>query len=198
MSVSSLISKLKSNRIIAIDPASHSLAWAILDINHIKIDIIAYGKIDFASVPEISNKFDIIKDQLPVICDEYNPTAAVIEQSVYIQNFQASRILSYIIGLSWGELLNFCETVQDVNPLQWKSGIGYKNITKAESKLMEETYGKRGIQQRLTLERKNRVKAILSKNIENIDFESMDSDISDAIGIGLWYAVSHGFRTVQR
>lgn len=198
MSVSSLISKLKSNRIIAIDPASHSLAWAILDINHIKIDIIAYGKIDFASVPEVSNKFDIIKDQLPVICDEYNPTAAVIEQSVYIQNFQASRILSYIIGLSWGELLNFCETVQDVNPLQWKSGIGYKNITKAESKLMEETYGKRGIQQRLTLERKNRVKAILSKNIENIDFESMDSDISDAIGIGLWYAVSHGFRTVQR
>lgn len=198
MSVSSLISKLKSHRIIAIDPASHSLAWAVLDVNNVKIDIVAIGKIDYSSVPEVSNKFDVIKKELPLVCHEYKPTSAVIEQSVYIQNFQASRILSYIIGISWGELLNHCESVQDVNPLQWKSGIGYKNITKAESKLIEETFGKKGIQQRLTLERKNRVKKILYRHIENVDFDSMDSDISDAIGIGLWYAVSHGFRTVQR
>jgi hypothetical protein len=198
MSVSSLVSQIKDTRIIAVDPASHSLAWCILDISKNSIQLVASGKIMFNKAPEMSNKFDIIKNEMPKICDEYRPTHAVIEQSVYIQNFQASRILSYIIGFTWGELDDFCETVQDVNPLKWKSGIGYKNVNKVEIETIKKEYGEKGIQKRLVDERKNRVKKILIKYFKNLDIDNLDSDISDAIGIGLWYALSNGNGALQR
>lgn len=196
MTISSLVTQIKSQRVIAIDPASHSLAWSVLDMNDDGIKIIDYGKIEYGLIPELSNKFSKIKKELPIICEKYKPTSAVIEQSVFIQNFQASRILSYIIGFTWGELDDYCSTVTDVNPLKWKSGIGYKNVTKKESKDIKDKFGSRGIQKRLNDERKNRVKDILIQHFPGLEVDGMDSDISDSIGIGLWYGMSNGFRTV--
>lgn len=193
MSVSSLVSKMKGCRVIAIDPASHSLAWSILDMDSSGVKIVDYGKIDFKSIPELSNKFMQIKNEMPMICQTYKPNVAIIEQSVFIQNFQASRILSYIIGFTWGELDDFCSIVQDVNPLSWKSGIGYKNVSKKEVAQIKEKYGEKGIQGVLNNERKNRVKVILKEHFESLNVDDLDSDISDSIGIGLWYAIKNGF-----
>lgn len=192
MSISSLVSKMKTQRIIAVDPASHSLAWVIMDMTDDGISIIDFGKIDFSNVPELSNKFSKIKKEIPEICKKYNPDAGVIEQSVYIQNFQASRILSYIIGFTWGELDDYCKTVTDVNPLKWKSGIGYKNLTKKETKDIKDKYGGRGIQKRLNDERKLRVRRILLEYFSDLELDGVDSDISDAMGIGLWYCITNG------
>ena len=196
MSVSSLISAMKSVRVIAIDPASHSLAWAVLDLEHDGVKIIANGKINLAKSPEMGNKLIVIKRELKELCNEYKPQVGVIEQSVFIQNFQSSRILSYIIGFTWGTLGDYCDIVTDVNPLTWKAGIGYKNISKAEIKAITEEHGEKGIQKRLSFERKNRVKMILEKKLPDYDYSLLDSDITDAIGIGLWYGISNGFRTV--
>lgn len=193
MSVSSLISKMKGRRIIAIDPASHSLAWSILDMDEKGIHVVDYGKIDFKSIPELSNKFMKIKKEMPSICLKYKPNAAVIEQSVFIQNFQASRILSYIIGFTWGELDDHCSSVQDVNPLKWKSGIGYKNVSKKDVAEIKLSHGDRGIQKVLNDERKNRVRVILKSHFPGLDVDSLDSDVSDSIGIGLWYCLENGF-----
>lgn len=180
---------------IAIDPASHSLAWSILDMDDKGIRVIDFGKIDFKDIPELSNKFSKIKKEMPGICMKYKPTVAVIEQSVFIQNFQASRILSYIIGFTWGELDDHCKTVQDVNPLKWKSGIGYKNVTKKEVAEIKKHHGDRGIQRVLNDERKNRVRNILKKELPGVDVDSLDSDITDSIGIGLWFGIENGFKT---
>lgn len=196
MSISSLVSKVKDCRVLSIDPASHSLAWSVLDISENNITVVDYGKINLASTPEMSRKFTIIKQELPAICGNYKPSACVIEQSVFIQNFQSSRIISYIIGFTWGILDDYCNNVIDVNPLTWKSGIGYKNVSKKEAALIEKEFGKKGIQQRLSNERKQRVKDILDQKIENFVSEGLDSDITDAIGIGMWYGISHGFRTI--
>jgi len=196
MSISSLVSKVKDCRVLSIDPASHSLAWSVLDISENNITVVDYGKINLASTPEMSRKFTIIKQELPAICGNYKPDACVIEQSVFIQNFQSSRIISYIIGFTWGILDDCCKNVIDVNPLTWKSGIGYKNVSKKEAALIEKEFGKKGIQQRLSNERKQRVKDILDQKIENFVSEGLDSDITDAIGIGMWYGISHGFRTI--
>jgi Holliday junction resolvasome RuvABC endonuclease subunit len=197
VTLSSLVTQIKSQRVISLDPASHSLAWCVLDMNEDGITVIDYGKIEYGGIPELSNKFSKIKKEVPIICEKYKPTVAVIEQSVYIQNFQASRILSYIIGFTWGELVDYCNIVMDVNPLKWKSGIGYKNLTKKQAKDIKDKFGGRGIQKRLNDERKNRVKEILSSHFPDLEVDGMDSDISDAIGIGLWYGVSNGFRTIQ-
>lgn len=193
MSVSALVSKIKGCRVIAIDPASHSLAWSILDMDSSGITVVDYGKIDFKSIPELSNKFMKIKKEMPVICQKYKPNIAVIEQSVFIQNFQASRILSYIIGFTWGELDDYCSIVQDVNPLSWKSGIGYKNVSKKEVAEIKKQHGDKGIQGVLNNERKNRVRVILKEHFPSLDVDSLDSDVSDSIGIGLWYGIKSGF-----
>ena len=194
MSVSSLVSKMKDCRVIALDPASHSLAWSILDMNDSGIYVVDYGKIDFKSIPELSGKFMKIKKEMPAICEKYKPTVGVIEQSVFIQNFQASRILSYIIGFTWGELDDHCSVVLDVNPLKWKSGIGYKNVTKKEVAEIKRLNGERGIQGVLNTERKNRVRNILRDKFPDLDVDSLDSDVSDSIGIGLWYGLDSGFK----
>jgi Holliday junction resolvasome RuvABC endonuclease subunit len=185
---------MKDCRVIALDPASHSLAWSILDMNDSGIYVVDYGKIDFKSIPELSGKFMKIKKEMPAICEKYKPTVGVIEQSVFIQNFQASRILSYIIGFTWGELDDHCSVVLDVNPLKWKSGIGYKNVTKKEVAEIKRLNGERGIQGVLNTERKNRVRNILRDKFPDLDVDSLDSDVSDSIGIGLWYGLDSGFK----
>lgn len=196
MSLSSLVSKVKNCRVMSIDPASHSLAWSVLDISENSISVVDCGKISLISKPEMSGKFTIIKNELPAICSNFKPDVCVIEQSVFIQNFQSSRIISYIIGFTWGILDDYCNNVMDVNPLTWKSGIGYKNISKKEAALIEKEFGKKGLQQRLSNERKQRVRDILDTKIDNFQSDGLDSDITDAIGIGMWYGVSHGIRAL--
>lgn len=194
MSLSKIISDLKTCRLIALDPASHSLAWGVFDLSSSKIEVVATGKIDFSKSKEISNKLSIINKELSDVCAQYNPDKAAIEQSVYIQNFQSSRIISYIIGFSWGVLIKTCSSVVDVNPLVWKNKIGYKNVGKKDKESLITQHGEKNIQKRLKDERKDRVKIIIE---ERLGFSTDDSDINDALGIGLWYALEHGYGAVQ-
>lgn len=190
MSIGRLVSVIKSNRLLAIDPSSHSLAWCVVDLDKNKFDVVATGKIDFREDKEVNNKFRKIRSGIQDIWEDYNFQRAVIEQSVYIQNFQSSRIISYIIGYSWGTLDEYCHSVCDINPLVWKNKIGYKNISKDDKKAMEEQFGSKGLQKRLTQERKDRVKRIIDGRV---GFSTEDEDINDAIGIALWYYLDHGY-----
>ena len=48
MSISKLVSSIKSNRLIAIDPSSNSLAWCVVDLDINKFDIWrSYKKLHF-------------------------------------------------------------------------------------------------------------------------------------------------------
>lgn len=195
MSISKLISSIKSNRLIAIDPSSNSLAWCVVDLNINKFDIVSTGKIEFKDKKEVSSKLAVIRSGLLDVWEDYSFRQAAIEQSVYIQNFQSSRIISYIIGYSWGVLDEYCDSVTDINPLIWKNRIGYKNVSKEDKKKIETEHGSKGLQRRLTQERKDRVKRIID------DFcgqSTEDDDVNDAIGIALWYYIDHGYGTLQR
>lgn len=184
MSLRNIVQKDKWSRVIAIDPASHSLAWAVLSYDK---ELIATGKIDLKKENDQSSKFNKIKKELIGIVDEYEPDVAVIEQSVYIQNFQTSRIISYIIGFTWGIISDKCKTIEDVSPLSWKPVIGYKNVTKKDGDVLSKNGKKGSTQVKMKNERKQRVREIVSvsfgKDVPGID----DDDIVDAIGIALWY-----------
>ena len=125
--------------------------------------------------------------ELLEIVDEYSPDAAVIEQSVYIQNFQTSRVISYIIGFTWGIISDKCRVIEDVSPLVWKPAIGYKNVSKKDGEVLSKNGKKGSLQSKMKNERKERVREIVSvsfgKNTSGIE----DDDIVDAIGIALWY-----------
>jgi len=190
MSLKSIVGfKEPWQKILAIDPASHSLAWAVIDRDK---NILETGKIDLSKIKEVSLKFEEISRGIKSILDAHKIDHAVIEQSVYIQNFQSSRIISYIIGFTWGILSVYGVSTEDVSPLMWKPGIGYKNVTKKDQHELENNGQKGSIQIKMKNERKQRVRGIVSAafgdDIEGLD----DDDIVDAIGIGLWYHLTHG------
>mgnify|MGYP002507808851 CR=1 FL=1 len=189
MSVRSLVSSIKSERIVAIDPSSHSLAWVIYDVTLDKIDLVANGKIDYRKDKDVSLKFKAIDTGLNEIIKEYRPKNAIIEQSIYVQNFETSRIISYVIGYSWGVLSAGGCLVSDVNPLMWKSGIGYKNLSKKDTEAFKNDGEKGSLQIKQKNERKKRVRNIVSKYFDKGDIGIDDDDIIDAAGIGLWFAL---------
>jgi Holliday junction resolvasome RuvABC endonuclease subunit len=187
MSIKSLVSSVKSNRIISIDPASHSLAWVVYDFDTSGLQMVACGKIAYREYKGASAKFNIIDIALKKLHEQYKPKIAVIEQSIYVQNFETSRIISYIIGYSWGVLNNLGCHVTDVNPLVWKSGIGYKNVGKKDKEILSNNGEKGSDQLKLKKERKRRVQEIVQKYFQNHKEFLDDDDIIDAAGIGLWY-----------
>ena len=58
MSLKNISLSQNPQRIIAIDPSSHSLGWAVIDIS--KPELIAYGKISLTKTLDISIKFDML------------------------------------------------------------------------------------------------------------------------------------------
>jgi len=188
LSIKSLVSSVKETRILAIDPSSHSLAWVIYDISMTDISLIACGKIDYKKDKDVSIKFSVINKGLSDIVKEYTPKHAIIEQSIYVQNFESSRIISYIIGYSWGVISAGHCTVSDVNPLVWKAGIGYKNLGKKDKEIFMNDGKPGALQIKLKNERKRRVRILVAKYFATGDTSLNDDDIIDAAGIGLWYA----------
>lgn len=184
MSLKNIVKKDKWNRVLAIDPASHSLAWAILSYDK---ELIATGKIDLTKEKEQSQKFNKIKKELLDVVKTYNPDVAAIEQSVYIQNFQTSRVISYIIGFTWGIISDKCDVIEDVSPLMWKPAIGYKNVSKKDGDVLSKNGKKGSVQVKLKNERKERVREIVSVAFGKDAPGLEDDDIVDAIGIALWY-----------
>lgn len=189
VSLKTITGRSQWSRLIAIDPASHSLAWAVIDSDK---SVVATGKIVLNKQKEVSDKLNVIAIELVPIIKQYNPDVAAIEQSVYIQNFQSSRIISYIIGFTWGLLHQNGVKTRDINPLSWKPNIGYKNVSKKDISELDKN-GKKGSSQiKAKNERKQRVREIVSIAYGDDTPGLEDDDIIDALGIALWYYKTGG------
>lgn len=188
MSLGKLVNQIKSKKIIAIDPSSNALAWAVVDQDQ----VYNTGRIDYGKIKDMSQRLKIINDELGALITLHKPTHGVIEQSVYIQNFQSSRVLSYIIGGSWMVMTGAGITVEDVNPLVWKQGIGYKNVSKQDRTEMENNNVAGNIQIKLKKERKERVRTIVTLRFGEETPGLDDDDIVDALGIAMWYHLRCG------
>jgi Holliday junction resolvasome RuvABC endonuclease subunit len=154
--------------------------------------VVATGKIVLTKQKEVSEKLSVIAQEIIKVIEEYKPEVAAIEQSVYIQNFQSSRIISYIIGFTWGIMHQNNVKTRDVNPLTWKPNIGYKNLSKKDMYELENNGLKGSTQIKAKNERKKRVRDIVSiafgEDTPGLD----DDDIIDALGIALWYYKTGG------
>lgn len=189
MSLKSITGRSQWSRLIAIDPASHSLAWAIIDNDK---TVVATGKILLNKQKEVSEKLSTIAAELIPLIEEYKPDVAAIEQSVYIQNFQSSRIISYIIGFTWGLLYQNGVKTRDINPLSWKPNIGYKNLSKKDIAELDRNGQKGSAQIKAKNERKQRVRDIVTIAYGDTTPGLDDDDIIDALGIALWYYKTDG------
>ena len=185
---------LKDYKIIAIDPSTRSLAYAIMDTDNNIIDV---GKIDLSSASDIHEKLNIIGKSLPALIKKHNPKVAVIEEAVFIQNFKTSKLISYVIGHTMGILSSSCKFVIEANPLVWKSAIGYKKVSKAEKDKWESQWGPTEAKKWAANQRKLRVREIIKETFGKEFEDSLyDSDEIDALAIGVWYNRTTGERWV--
>jgi Holliday junction resolvasome RuvABC endonuclease subunit len=189
MSLKNIVGSNNWKKLVAIDPASHSLAWAVIDNEK---NVIATGKIDLKKEKTESEKFAKIAEGIEKVIKEHSPDVAAIEQSVYVQNFQSSRIISYIIGFTWGILHQSGIKTRDINPLKWKPAIGYKNLSKQDRVVLESNGIKGSVNIKMKNERKTRVRDIVSIAYGDDTPGLDDDDIIDALGIALWYYKTGG------
>ena len=185
MAIARTMTKPKDIRIIGIDSSSKSVAFSCVDRINEKVHLVGHGKYDLSKLTTMADKLDAINAFIPQIIEVYKPDKIVIEQTIYIQSPQTSRILSYIVGNIFGKCLETCDDVIDVPILSWKANLGYKKVTKKEIAGWEYDFGKTEAKKIAAFERKDRVAKIIKERLEavrNLD----DDDIMDSIGIAIW------------
>ena len=183
------LQSLKNKRILGIDPATHSLAWALCTINHQgDVEVLDYGKIELVKQKGMEVKIKGIVDNLPEVITMSKPDVAYIEQTVYIQNYQTSRDLSYIVGASMATAAVHKISIVEASPLVWKTQIGYNRVTKKDILAWSLTMGEKEAKKKASYERKHRVRQLLAERLGSdlLDSEKFDSDEIDAIGIATW------------
>lgn len=180
----------KPIRILAVDPASHSMAFALVERNGKDLKLVCAGKLKFPMPNDMQTKMYAISSVWPFLLEKLSPDHIVIEQSIYIQNPQTTRILAYLVGGVWSSSVSVGVPVSDVPPMTWKSWIGYKRIMPLEKKKLIEEMGEKEAKKFMSSERKTRVKNIIVPRIPQVEAIN-DYDIIDAIGIALWKASTY-------
>ena len=170
--------------VFAIDPSTNSIAFSVMSGNKNNINLVAVGKIFFPRGSSTSDRARIINATLPELLLKYNIETLVIEETIYIQNPQTTRLLAYTVGSLWGKAVDLDIRVLDVGPLRWKAFIGYKSVKKAEIAEWTQQMGEKEAKKKAAFERKDRVRSIMFEKYPQVDEE--DYDIWDSIAIGWW------------
>ena len=178
------IGHLKSKTIVGIDASSTVIAFSILEQTPEKTKLIKIAKINLGNFP-LNSKLKIISAAIPKIFGSTIIDNVFIEQPIYIQNPATSRILSQVSGHLIGECLKECDNVSEVTIANWKSYIGYKNVSKAEKDSWTKQFGEKESKKMAALERKQRTINIIHRKIPDLSHIN-DNDICDAIGISLY------------
>jgi Holliday junction resolvasome RuvABC endonuclease subunit len=175
---------IDGRKLISIDPSSNSLAFAVYNGKKDNIYLIAAGKIHFPRNSNTVDRAKIINSSLKELIERYEPDSLVVEETIYIQNPQTSRVLAYVVGLIFGKATDMDVNVIDVGPLKWKAFIGYQNVRKTEITEWTKQYGEKEAKKKASFERKERTRRIIWKMFPLLEEE--DHDIIDAIAIGYW------------
>jgi len=170
--------------LMAVDASSTAIAIAIFEQKKDQCCIHEVAKIKLDKMP-MNMKMKIISSFFAKFFDKYKIDYVFVEQPIYIQNPATSRILSQISGHIIGTCLLYCSNVAEVPIANWKSFIGYKNVSKAEKDAWTKEFGEKESKKMAAIERKQRTINIVHDKISGIDHIN-DNDICDAIGIGLF------------
>lgn len=170
--------------VVGIDASSTAIAFSIFDQREDETMLVKSCKINLNNF-SMNNKLQIISAFTHSLLKDYEIDYIFVEQPIYIQNPATSRILSQISGHILGECLKHCPNVSEVTIANWKSYIGYKNVSKAEKEKWTREFGEKESKKMAASERKQRTIRIIHEKISGID-HVVDNDICDSIGIGLY------------
>lgn len=170
--------------VMGVDASSTVIAFAIFNQRKNETELLETFKITLSNFP-MNTKLNIISSVMPKILEKHNIDYIFVEQPIYIQNPATSRVLSQVSGHLLGECLKGCSNVSEITIANWKSFIGYKNVSKAEKEAWTKEFGEKESKKIAAKERKERTIRIVHKKISGIDHIN-DNDICDAIGIALY------------
>jgi Holliday junction resolvasome RuvABC endonuclease subunit len=170
--------------VMGVDASSTVIAFAIFDQRKNETELVETFKITLSNFP-MNTKLNIISSVMPKILEKHNIDYIFVEQPIYIQNPATSRVLSQVSGHLLGECLKGCSNVSEITIANWKSFIGYKNVSKAEKEAWTKEFGEKESKKIAAKERKERTIRIVHQKISGIDHVN-DNDICDAIGIALY------------
>jgi Holliday junction resolvasome RuvABC endonuclease subunit len=170
--------------VMGVDASSTVIAFAIFDQRKNETELVETFKITLSNFP-MNTKLNIISSVMPKILEKHNIDYIFVEQPIYIQNPATSRVLSQVSGHLLGECLKGCSNVSEITIANWKSFIGYKNVSKAEKEAWTREFGEKESKKIAAKERKERTIRIVHQKISGIDHVN-DNDICDAIGIALY------------
>jgi Holliday junction resolvasome RuvABC endonuclease subunit len=189
MGVGSLV-KAKGNKVIGIDASTKSLAFAVIEDGK----PLCCGEVEFRG-SDIYEKLNDARLKTQALVDKGILVGdyVCLESAVMVNNRQVVIKLAYFFGAILSVLLQNKMKVVTIPPIEWQTGIGNPNLTKAEKDAIKQEfpgetakqYGARGreIRKQRTLD--------IARNYFQVPNDS--DNIGDAIGICLY-----GYETLTR
>ena len=134
--------------ILGVDPGSNFTGYAVIKNDKNVITRITSGVIKLPSVKSLSQKLEIIYDELNELIKKYSPNEFVIETAFYGKNVQSTLKLGYVRGVSMLAAAHNKIPVNEYSPREVKKAVvgngaaakeqvNYmvKNILKLEEKM---------------------------------------------------------------
>ena len=178
------VMRSKPVTVMGIDASSTVIAFAIIKQDADNTTLVKVAKVNLNNFP-MNAKLKIVSSVVPEVFRDNRIDYTFVEQPIYIQNPATSRILSQVSGHLIGECLKQCDNVSEVTIANWKSHIGYKNVSKAEKDSWTKQFGEKESKKIAASERKQRTIRIIHNKIPHISYIT-DNDICDSIGIALY------------
>lgn len=167
------------SKVMGIDASSNKIAMTMLDKN----GIVMTAKIELGD-GDIFHRMGAGNRRLKPFLQAYRPDFILIEQTVYVQNIETVRKLSYVVGSIMATIMREGIDVDDVPPISWKSFMGAKSITKQEKMKYINEMGELEAKKFMAKRRKSQVQDMLRKRFPEYNWD--DNDIADSCGIALY------------
>ncbi|MDR2735427.1 MAG: crossover junction endodeoxyribonuclease RuvC [Puniceicoccales bacterium] len=113
-----------SGRVIGIDPSLRGTGIAIIDVYKSMEAHLVFSK-TIRMAPKYNQSECVLKifDDIYLICCEYEPCVAAMEQTIYVQNFQTAQILGVARGAAMVSLAKKQVALHEYAPLRIKQAV---------------------------------------------------------------------------
>lgn len=119
----------KANKVMGIDCSTNSLAFGVIEDG----ELVRFGEIFFEGKDLYERLVDArLKISELVSQNYFDADFIAFEKAVLVRSVTTVIKLAYMFGIVMSLLLERRAKVVEVTPIEWQSGIGNKNLNKAE------------------------------------------------------------------
>jgi crossover junction endodeoxyribonuclease RuvC len=127
-------------KILGIDPGTNIIGWGIIEKSNNKIVPVAYSSIIIGKNYVLSEKIEIIFDQLTDIISQYKPDVSAVEELFFVENVKTGISVSHARGVILLALKKAGLEIFEYKPLEIKQAVaGYGRADKKQIQSMVKT-----------------------------------------------------------